>query len=83
MDEIYHEKQSMAFCALHAINNLLQHRAFTKMLLDDISHSLSPQQAFNPHRSILYVSLLVSTISTSEIDMRFKQAYIIIFVIDL
>jgi hypothetical protein len=51
---IYHERQSLAFCALHAINNLLQYRAFTKTLLDDISHSLAPCQNINPHRSFLY-----------------------------
>lgn len=33
---IYHEKQHLARCAVHALNNLLQEEAFNANLLDDI-----------------------------------------------
>lgn len=34
---VYHEKQSMMLCAIHAVNNLLQSRgAFTKKQFDEI-----------------------------------------------
>ena len=39
-DGIYHEKQSMALCAVHALNNLFQNEnPFTKRDLDDICMS--------------------------------------------
>jgi len=34
---VYHEKQSLRFCAIHAVNNLLQSQgAFTKKQFDEI-----------------------------------------------
>jgi len=34
---VYHEKQSMMLCAVHAVNNLLQSQgAFTKKQFDEI-----------------------------------------------
>jgi len=34
--KIFHERQSWAFCALHALNNLMQREAFTRNQLDAI-----------------------------------------------
>jgi josephin len=54
VNEIYHEKQVRELCALHALNNLFQSKdAFTKMELDVICHSLSPDNWINPHKSLL------------------------------
>lgn len=40
--EIYHEKQRLQFCLLHALNNLLQEReSFTKTQLDAIAKDLA------------------------------------------
>lgn len=53
-NEIYHEKQIRELCALHALNNLFQAKdTFTKIELDYICHSLSPDNWINPHRSML------------------------------
>ncbi|XP_044266950.1 josephin-1-like [Tribolium madens] len=53
-NDIYHEKQVRELCALHALNNLFQSKdAFTKMELDVICHSLSPDNWINPHKSVL------------------------------
>lgn len=51
--QIYHEKQVRELCALHALNNLFQGRSFTKLELDEICHSLSPDVWINPHKSLL------------------------------
>ncbi|GFT52332.1 hypothetical protein NPIL_215551 [Nephila pilipes] len=51
---IYHEKQVKELCALHALNNLFQDKnAFNKQILDNICHSLSPDNLVNPHKSLL------------------------------
>ncbi|KAG5671501.1 hypothetical protein PVAND_001695 [Polypedilum vanderplanki] len=51
--EIYHEKQSFMFCAIHAINNLFQKKLFTKAQFDEICKLLSPDYYINPHKSVL------------------------------
>ncbi|GAA54903.1 Josephin-2 [Clonorchis sinensis] len=50
--EIYHEKQSLMLCCLHAINNLLQDRIFSKRSLDEIANNLCPSKVLNPHRNL-------------------------------
>ncbi|XP_007908092.1 josephin-2 [Callorhinchus milii] len=50
---LYHEKQRLELCAVHALNNLLQCRAFGKEDLDEICGRLSPGTVLNPHRSLL------------------------------
>ena len=50
---LYHEKQSLALCAVHAVNNLLQRREYTKKDFDDVCLALSDSAWFNPHRSML------------------------------
>lgn len=52
--QIYHEKQIKELCALHALNNLFQQRHFfSKLELDSVCHSLSPDVWINPHKSFL------------------------------
>ena len=45
--------QVRELCALHALNNVFQERAFTKADLDAICSDLSPSTWLNPHRSWL------------------------------
>ncbi|TRY59491.1 hypothetical protein DNTS_017882 [Danionella cerebrum] len=51
--EIFHEKQRLELCAIHALNNVLQERIFTKETADEICKRLAPQCVMNPHRSLL------------------------------
>ncbi|KAK7886305.1 hypothetical protein WMY93_025926 [Mugilogobius chulae] len=40
---VFHEKQRLELCAIHALNNVLQERVFTKETADDICKRLAPQ----------------------------------------
>ncbi|MBN3291593.1 TTY1B protein, partial [Polypterus senegalus] len=51
--EIFHEKQRLELCAIHALNNVLQERIFTKEAADEICKRLAPECRVNPHRSFL------------------------------
>ncbi|XP_010883184.1 josephin-2 [Esox lucius] len=51
--DVFHEKQRLELCAIHALNNVLQERVFTKETADDICKRLAPQCVVNPHRSML------------------------------
>ncbi|TWW79117.1 Josephin-2 [Takifugu flavidus] len=51
--EVFHEKQRLELCAIHALNNVLQERVFTKETADDLCKRLAPQCVVNPHRSVL------------------------------
>ncbi|CAL8102247.1 unnamed protein product [Calicophoron daubneyi] len=50
---IYHEKQSRMLCALHALNNVLQDKIFSKNSLDEIADNLCPSALLNPHKNFL------------------------------
>ncbi|XP_064296567.1 josephin-2 isoform X2 [Phalacrocorax carbo] len=50
---LYHERQRLELCALHALNNVLQRPCFTREAADDICKRLAPDARFNPHRSLL------------------------------
>ncbi|XP_069738842.1 josephin-2 [Phaenicophaeus curvirostris] len=50
---LYHERQRLELCALHALNNLLQRPCFTQEAADDICKRLAPDARINPHRSLL------------------------------
>jgi josephin len=53
-DAVYHERQSLQMCALHALNNLFQDgRSFSRAQLDEICSRLSPDHLINPHKSVL------------------------------
>nr|VZI14467.1 unnamed protein product [Spirometra erinaceieuropaei] len=49
---IYHQKQSLLLCAVHAINNVLQFEAVNKQSMDAICSRLTPARFANPHRNI-------------------------------
>ncbi|XP_074423631.1 josephin-2 [Larus michahellis] len=50
---LYHERQRLELCALHALNNVLQRPCFTRQAADDICKRLAPDARLNPHRSLL------------------------------
>lgn len=55
---LYHERQRLALCAVHAVNNLLQRAAHTPADFDAACAELAPPEtlawwAANPHRSRL------------------------------
>lgn len=52
---LYHQRQSLMLCAVHAINNVLQRDAVTKADLNKICEELAPDCSplMNPHRNIL------------------------------
>ncbi|KAL7024121.1 hypothetical protein ACKWTF_012908 [Chironomus riparius] len=52
MSAIYHERQSLMYCAIHALNNLMQCKSFTKQQFDVICSELSSNY-INPHKSVL------------------------------
>jgi josephin len=47
----FHERQKLAMCAVHAINNIVQSSKYSKTDFDSICEQLSPLIWFNPHRS--------------------------------
>jgi len=51
-ENIYHEKQHLQRCAIHAVNNLLQAKKYEKKEFDRICQTLSPDAFVNPHKSI-------------------------------
>ncbi len=51
---LYHQRQSLMLCAVHAINNVLQRDAVTKADLNAICDQLAPDRSplLNPHRNM-------------------------------
>ncbi|XP_045437585.1 josephin-2 isoform X2 [Pipistrellus kuhlii] len=50
---VYHERQRLELCAIHALNNVLQQRLFSQEAADEICKRLAPDCRLNPHRSFL------------------------------
>ncbi|XP_071983422.1 josephin-2 [Engystomops pustulosus] len=50
---VYHERQRLELCAIHALNNLLQSSEITQRRAEEICWGLSPHSVINPHRSFL------------------------------
>ncbi|VDD82957.1 unnamed protein product [Mesocestoides corti] len=55
LPHLYHQRQSLLLCAVHAINNVLQREAVTKADLNKICEELAPECSplTNPHRNLL------------------------------
>lgn len=52
--DVYHERQRLALCGVHAVNNLLQKQRYKKADFDSACLQLAPDSSwFNPHRSCL------------------------------
>lgn len=69
---VYHERQSLQMCALHALNNLFQDgQAFSRAQLDEICARLSPDNLINPHKSVLGlgnydINVIMSALETKD-----------------
>ena len=51
--EIYHERQRLQMCAIHAINNLFQGaHILCREEMNDVCKELNPSSWFNPHMSM-------------------------------
>ncbi|XP_072276498.1 josephin-2 [Pyxicephalus adspersus] len=50
---IFHERQRLELCAVHALNNLLQRAEYCHTRAEEICRGLSPNTVINPHRSLL------------------------------
>jgi hypothetical protein len=52
LDNVYHERQKDHLCGKHALNNLLQHRAWSRQRLDDIAKvlTLAEIDLYEPHK---------------------------------
>uniref|UniRef100_A0A8C8X553 Josephin-2 n=2 Tax=Panthera TaxID=9688 RepID=A0A8C8X553_PANLE len=50
---VYHERQRLELCAVHALNNVLQQQLFSQEAADEICKRLAPDSRLNPHRSLL------------------------------
>ncbi|KAM4021743.1 LOW QUALITY PROTEIN: josephin-2-like [Anomaloglossus baeobatrachus] len=48
---VYHERQRLELCAIHALNNLLQRAEITQRRAEEICWGLSLNSVINPHRS--------------------------------
>ncbi|XP_053324744.1 josephin-2 [Spea bombifrons] len=53
MEPVFHERQRLELCAVHALNNLLQKPEITQQRAEEICRGLSPNTMINPHRSLL------------------------------
>uniref|UniRef100_A0A8C9L437 ubiquitinyl hydrolase 1 n=1 Tax=Panthera tigris altaica TaxID=74533 RepID=A0A8C9L437_PANTA len=49
---VYHERQRLELCAVHALNNVLQQQLFSQEAADEICKRLAPDSRLNPHRSL-------------------------------
>lgn len=68
---IYHEKQKLMYCAVHAINNLFQSPHFcSKTKLDEISYNLNPSRWNNPHKSVLGLGNYDVNVITSFLQLN-------------
>ncbi|PAV69824.1 hypothetical protein WR25_26068 [Diploscapter pachys] len=48
---MYHERQTKQMCLVHALNALLQRKAYDAATLDEICYGLNESKWFNPHKS--------------------------------
>jgi josephin len=58
--KLYHERQRLQLCALHALNCLFQKAQFTKQILDEIVHEYDKSLCWNEY----------STLFTGNYDLR-------------
>lgn len=71
---IFHERQKRELCALHALNNVFQHKEFTKEELDEICLRLNPATVLNPHKSMLGTGNYDINVIMSALNSRSYQA---------
>eukprot|EP00742_Colponemidia_sp_Colp-10_P010314 GILJ01011321.1.p1 GENE.GILJ01011321.1~~GILJ01011321.1.p1 ORF type:complete len:189 (-),score=17.97 GILJ01011321.1:549-1055(-) len=73
-EPLYHERQSMLFCAVHALNNLFQHKTFSRHDLDCFAHQLAPDRIINPHKNLLGVGNYDVNVLMLALHRRGKHA---------
>ena len=78
-DDLYHEKQQLQLCLLHAINSLLQENIFTQKMLNNICKELSPNKLINPHKSFFQtgnydVNVLIKVLQKIDIQVQWFDA---------
>ncbi|KHN87398.1 Josephin-2 [Toxocara canis] len=76
---LYHERQRLQLCLVHALNSLLQREVFTKHDLDCIAESLHESYWFNRHRSMLGtgnydVNVLIAALNTHHLQVVWFDA---------
>ena len=92
-EEVYHEKQHLLFCGVHAINNLFQNPCIcSKEKLDDVCYSLNSSRWLNPHKSKFGlgnydVNAIIAFLATLNYDVvwfdkRKYGSYIVKFILD-
>lgn len=70
---MYHERQRLQFCALHALNNLFQASVFAKQDLDDICNSLNSHAKLNPHKSIFGLGNYDVNVLSAALELKHYQ----------
>jgi len=74
-EKVYHEKQRLLFCGVHAINNLFQDPdACSKEKLDEVCYNLNSSRWVNPHKSIIGignydVNAIIAYLNTLSYDV--------------
>ncbi|KAI3387910.1 hypothetical protein SNEBB_009157 [Seison nebaliae] len=71
--QIYHERQHLQLCAVHALNNLFQSQMFDRMDFDDICLRLDENKIFNAHRSMMGLGrydINVISIALNEVNHK-------------
>jgi len=72
--DIFHERQRRELCALHALNNVFQHKEFSKEELDEICLRLNPATVLNPHKSMLGTGNYDINVIMTALQSRSYQA---------
>merc|ERR1712154_537744 len=77
--KLYHEKQQLELCLLHAINALLGRSVFSTKSLDAICKELAPDKLINPHKSILQTgnydaNVLMAALGKENITVQWFDA---------
>ena len=88
---IFHERQKRELCALHALNNVFQHKEFTKGTilkdfgsilrifleeLDEICLRLNPATVLNPHKSMLGTGNYDINVIMSALNSRYVRFHL-------
>jgi len=71
---IFHERQRRELCALHALNNVFQHKEFSKDELDQVCNRLAPASVLNPHKSFLGTGNYDINVIMAALQSRSYQA---------
>lgn len=75
---MYHERQRLRLCAVHAANNLVGHAAFSREDFELVARELNPASIFwNPHRGLggnFCVNTLVIVLQKRQLEVAWHDA---------